>query len=151
MLLVEKLANASSKDGCMAPSTSSKNGLGVITPLVTAERERTPFFCREGPLFVRASPLFLSGSSESFCIFFIFVFNLILIFFFCPLHHITKPIKTRPGATLKDQVYYYIQEIAWRFMITILRFYYFVLSIPRDVKLILECFWFKLCYFTFEF
>ena len=40
-------------------------------------------------LSAHASPLFLSGPSESSCIFLIFVFNLILIFFFSPLHIIT--------------------------------------------------------------
>ena len=36
---MEKLANASSRDGRMAPSTTSKKDLGVVTPQVTAERE----------------------------------------------------------------------------------------------------------------
>ena len=45
---VTRLANASSKDGRMVPSTSSKKDLGVFTPLVTAERERVYFLYREG-------------------------------------------------------------------------------------------------------
>ena len=36
---MERLTNASSKDGCLAPSTSSKKDSGVVTPRVTAERD----------------------------------------------------------------------------------------------------------------
>ena len=55
LLLVERLANAneSTKDGRMAPSTSSKKDLGVVTPLVTAEGERDSFFCRDGSFSLR--------------------------------------------------------------------------------------------------
>ena len=49
---MERFANASSKDGRMVLSTCSKKDLGVVIPLVTAEREgfisfaeRVPFFC----------------------------------------------------------------------------------------------------------
>ena len=45
---MERLANTSSRDGRMAPSTTNKNDLGVVTPVVTAERERDSFFCRDG-------------------------------------------------------------------------------------------------------
>ena len=71
---MERLATASSKDGGMVSSTSSKKNLGVVTLLVTAEREQVYFFGQEGSFFAHASPLFLSGN---FCNFFIFVFNLI--------------------------------------------------------------------------
>ena len=43
MFLVVKEAAATSgkvRGGCMAPFTTSKKDLGVVTPLVTAERER---------------------------------------------------------------------------------------------------------------
>ena len=53
ILSVERLANVSSKEGCMVPSTTSKKDLGVVTPLVTAEREQASFFCQEGYFFVR--------------------------------------------------------------------------------------------------
>ena len=57
----------------MALSASSKKDLGVVTPLVTAERERAFFFHRDG-FFVHASALFLSGAFGSSCIFaFIFI------------------------------------------------------------------------------
>ena len=44
-----------SKDGHMVLSTSSKKDLGVVTSLVTAERERVrvPFFAHASPFFVR--------------------------------------------------------------------------------------------------
>ena len=48
LLQVESLTNASFKDGRMAPSTSNKKDLGVITPLVTGERERGSFFYMNG-------------------------------------------------------------------------------------------------------
>ena len=44
---MERLANASSRDECMIPSTTNMEDLGVVTPLVTAERDRDPFFCRD--------------------------------------------------------------------------------------------------------
>ena len=44
---MKRLANASSRDGHMAPSTTSKRDLGVVIPLVTAERERDSFFYRD--------------------------------------------------------------------------------------------------------
>ena len=57
---MERLANASSRDGRMASSTTSKKDLGVVTQLVTAERERdsfvgaVPFLCAcVAPLPVR--------------------------------------------------------------------------------------------------
>ena len=43
---MEMLANASSRDERMAPSTTSKKDLSVVIPLVIAERERDSFFCR---------------------------------------------------------------------------------------------------------
>ena len=43
LLQVERLTKASSNDGHMVPSTSSKNYFGVVTPLVTVERERDSF------------------------------------------------------------------------------------------------------------
>ena len=63
---MERLANASSKDGRMALSTSSKKDLGVVTPLVTAEREQTSFFCQDVFFFIHASALFLSVGSGNF-------------------------------------------------------------------------------------
>ena len=50
---MERFADASSRDGHMALSTSSKKYLGVVTPLVTAERERHSFFCRDGSFSLR--------------------------------------------------------------------------------------------------
>ena len=50
---MERLLNASSRDGRMAPSTTNKKGLGVVTPLVTAERERDSFFCRDSSFSLR--------------------------------------------------------------------------------------------------
>ena len=71
---MERLANASSRDGRMAPSASSKKDLGVVTSLVPAKRERASFFRRDGSFFSHASSPFLSGASGSFCIFaFIFI------------------------------------------------------------------------------
>ena len=46
---MERLANMSSRDGRMAPTTTSKKDLGIVTLLVTAEREQDYFFCRDGP------------------------------------------------------------------------------------------------------
>ena len=46
-LVKEMAANrgkASSKYGCMAPSTSRKKDLGVVTSLVTTERAQVSFF-----------------------------------------------------------------------------------------------------------
>ena len=45
---MERLANASSRDGRIAPSNTSKKDLSVVTPLGTAERARDSFFCRDG-------------------------------------------------------------------------------------------------------
>ena len=42
---MERLANASSRDGRIVLSTISKKDLGVVTPLVTAKREQDSFFC----------------------------------------------------------------------------------------------------------
>ena len=36
------------RDGRMVPSTSCKKDFGVVTLLVTAERGRDSFFCRDG-------------------------------------------------------------------------------------------------------
>ena len=69
-----------SRDRCMVPYTSSKKVLGVVTPLVTAEREQASFFCQDGSFFVHASPLFLLGASGSFCIF-VFIFNSVFVLF----------------------------------------------------------------------
>ena len=41
---MERFANVLCKDGHMAPSTSSKKDLGVVTLLVIAEKERASFF-----------------------------------------------------------------------------------------------------------
>ena len=45
---MQMLANASYRDGLMVPSTTSQKGLGVVTLLVTTERERDSFLCRDG-------------------------------------------------------------------------------------------------------
>ena len=83
---MERLDNASSKDGRMVPSTSSKVDLNVVTPLVTAEKEQVSFFCREGSLFVHVLPNLLSEASGSFCIFCIyFLFNFVLFSFYLSL------------------------------------------------------------------
>ena len=58
LLLVEKLANVSPKEGCMAPSTSNNKDLGVVTPLVSAEKEQASFFYRAGSFFPHASTPF---------------------------------------------------------------------------------------------
>ena len=70
---MERLANAS-KDGRMAPSTSSKKELCAVAPLVTAERELASFFFQEGSFFEHALPLFLSGAYGSFCLFCIYFY-----------------------------------------------------------------------------
>ena len=78
---MEKLANASSNDGRMLPSTSRKKDLGVVTSLVTTEREHASFF--------------LSGASRSFCIFCIyFLFNFVLFSFYLSLLIPTTPLPT---------------------------------------------------------
>ena len=41
---MERLANMWSRDRRMAPSTTSKKDLGVVTLLVTAEKEQESFF-----------------------------------------------------------------------------------------------------------
>ena len=50
---MEGLAKGSSRDGRVAPSTTSKKDLGVVTLLVTAERKQDSFFCREGSFSLR--------------------------------------------------------------------------------------------------
>ena len=64
--------------GRMVPSTSSKKDLGVVTPLVTAEREQDSFFCQDGSFSLRMRRLSsfqeLLGVSAYFLI---IMFNLI--------------------------------------------------------------------------
>ena len=80
---MEWLANASSKNGRLAPSTNNEKDWGVVIPLVTAERERESFFCRDDPFFMCiASLFFLSGASGKFYIFLIIILNLIKSFYF---------------------------------------------------------------------
>ena len=50
---MERLANATSRDGRMALSTTNKKYLGIVTPLVTAERERYSFFCQDSSFSLR--------------------------------------------------------------------------------------------------
>ena len=70
----------------MAHSTSSKKDLGVVTPLVTAEKDQASFFCQEDSFLVYASPIFLSWASERFRIFCIyFQFNFVLFSFYSSL------------------------------------------------------------------
>ena len=67
----------------MAPSTTSKKDLGVVTPLVTAKWEQDSFFCRDSSFSVRMrrpSPYQdLQGVSAYFLI---IIFNLIQFFLF---------------------------------------------------------------------
>ena len=57
-----RLANVLSKEGRMAPSTTSKKDLGVVTLLVTAEREQDSFFCLDGSFSLRmCCPSFYQG------------------------------------------------------------------------------------------
>ena len=95
---MERLANVSSTDGRMAPSTSRKKDLGVVTPLVSAEREPASFFCQEGSFLTHASPIFLSGASGSFYTFCNFYFYFVL-FIFVNSHNIYRVLeatKRRP-------------------------------------------------------
>ena len=86
-----KLANASSKDGRMLPSTNSQKDLSV-TPLVTATREQASFFCREGSFFLRLRRHFSYQGLLRFFGFFKNIFlNLILIFFFYLSHVYSFP------------------------------------------------------------
>ena len=68
---MERLANASSRDGRMAPFTTGKEDLGVVTPLVTAEKERDYFFCLDDSFFCACvAPLPVRGFWE-----FLHIFN----------------------------------------------------------------------------
>ena len=50
---MERLADTLSREGRIVPSTTSKKDLGVVTPLVTAERERDFPYCRDGSFSFR--------------------------------------------------------------------------------------------------
>ena len=68
---MERLANASSEDGYMVPSITSKKDLGVVTPLVTAFREQDFFFVGTVPfLCACVAPLSVRGFWE-----FLHIFN----------------------------------------------------------------------------
>ena len=63
-----------------------KKYLGVLTPLITAEKKNV-ILSFDGPFSLHMRcPLFLSGASGSFCIFLIIIFNLIhlFIYFYIP-------------------------------------------------------------------
>ena len=80
----ERLASAPPKDGRIWPSTSNKEDFSVVTSPVTAERERVSFYCRKDLFLCKRRPLSRQGVL-GVSAFFIFVFNLILIFFFFSL------------------------------------------------------------------
>ena len=84
----EKLASTLPKDGCVGPPTSSKKDFSVVILPVTAERERVSFFDEMVPsfFFAHALPLFPVMCFWGSLHFFIFISNLILIFFFYLLH-----------------------------------------------------------------
>ena len=82
LLLVERLANASSKDGRMAPSTSSKKDLDVVAPLITAEKAQASFFCREGSFFCACTaPFPVTGFWEFLHLLYLFLFDFVLFSF----------------------------------------------------------------------
>ena len=84
---MERLANASSRDGRMAPSTTSKKDSGVVTLLGTAERQRDFFFCLDGSFSLRMHPPSSpQGFLEVFAYFNNYLkFKLILLLFFYSL------------------------------------------------------------------
>ena len=78
------------KDGAWQLPAKARN---VLTPLVTAEKERDSFFCPFS-LHMRCS-LLLLGASGSFCIFLIITYNLIYLFFYFPIFYIlNKTLQT---------------------------------------------------------
>ena len=85
---MENLANASSRDGRMAPSTTSKK----VLSLRWSRLKENEYFRLSGRFlsFAHVSPLFLSGASGSFCIFLIIIFNLIQFFFHFSIPYIYR-------------------------------------------------------------